>query len=114
MSNMFKDCISLVSLDLSSFSTENVMYFDLAFNNCTSLTYLNVSSFKTTNANKLNQMFYMCTSLTSLYLPYFSTNQIEASGLASLFDGCRNLTLSLDKEKCENLKIPDYVNVIDI
>ena len=116
MSNLFKDCSSLKSLDLSSFNTSNTKYMDLAFYNCTSLTSLEISTFSTTRANSISQMFYLCTSLTSLYLPLFDTREIADYGIDSVFYGCTNLTLTIHKNNCSNLlaKTPDYVNVIDI
>ena len=116
MSNLFSDCISLKSLDLSSFNTTNVIYFESAFSNCTSLTSLDISSFSTQRANSISKMFYLCSSLTSLYLPNFDTSEIEDYGLDSVFNGSTHLTLSINREKCSNLikKIPDYVTIKDI
>ena len=50
MDNMFADCTSLQSLDLSNFKTDNVRYFERMFWDCNSLIYLNIKQFNFTSA----------------------------------------------------------------
>jgi len=60
---MFSNCENLVSLDLSSFNTNNVTNMRDMFNGCSSLNDLNLSSFKITSikkANDMENMFYNC------------------------------------------------------
>ena len=61
-------------------------------------------------------MFYSCSSLTSLYLPNFDTRNINDYGITKAFDGCNNLKLSLNWEKCANLilTLPTYVELLNI
>ena len=62
---MFRDCSSLISIDLSSFNTTNVNNMSSMFDGCSSLTSIDLSSFNTTNVNVNNManMFYECSSL---------------------------------------------------
>jgi surface protein len=85
MGRMFQNCSSLVSLNLSSFSTENVTDFDYMFAYNENLLSLDMSSFNTLNSNKFKD----------------------------LFEGCYNLTVTLVEEKCHNIisSIPDYVKI---
>ncbi|HBE54675.1 MAG TPA: BspA family leucine-rich repeat surface protein, partial [Prevotellaceae bacterium] len=46
MSQMFSDCQSLASLDLSGFNTEKVKYMSSMFYDCYSLKMLDLSNFK--------------------------------------------------------------------
>jgi len=55
MYNMFNDCSSLTSLDLSSFDTSNVTKMGRMFCSCRSLTSLDLSSF---NTSKVTDMYY--------------------------------------------------------
>ena len=64
MMNMFANCSSLTSLDLSLFNTENVMYMTSMFHGCSSLNTIYVSDkFSTGNVSGDFYMFYDCTQL---------------------------------------------------
>ena len=77
---MFKSCKSLVSLDLSSFNTENVKSMTYMFDECYSLTSLNFANFKVPNLKYMNYMFCRCFSLISLDLFMFDIKNIDKSG----------------------------------
>ena len=66
MSQMFKYCGALTSLDLSSFNTANVTDMSDMFENCKALTSLDLSKFNTANVTDMSQMFRDCKALTSL------------------------------------------------
>ena len=55
------------------------------FSNCSSLTSLNLSNFNTNNVNDMNSMFSFCSSLTSLNLSNFNTNNVN--DMNSIFKG---------------------------
>ena len=93
MSTMFRNCISLTSLDLSSFDTSNVTSMHHMFSSCSSLTDLNLSNFKTNNVTDMNYMFDNCSSLTNLDVSKFNTSNV--ANMYSMFGGCSSLT-SLD------------------
>lgn len=68
MKNMFRDCYSLASLDLSHFDTHNVTNFGDMFHNCRAITSLDLSTFvRSSNANMSN-MFDNCLYLSTLSL----------------------------------------------
>ncbi len=47
MWDMFKDCKSLTTLDISKFDTANVIDMESMFEGCASLVSLNLNNFKT-------------------------------------------------------------------
>lgn len=55
---MFKECSSLISLDLSNWDTNGLQDIHEMFYNCTSLQYLNLSTWNTSNVNNIERMFY--------------------------------------------------------
>ena len=109
MQNMFNNCGSLTSLDVSNFNTQNVTNMQYMFNNCGSLTSLDVSNFNTQNVTNMQYMFNNCNSLTSINLG----NEFDASkvsSVTSMFGGCtllktitgsiKNLSISLSLSDC--------------
>ena len=119
MNDMFYDCSSLTSLDVTGFKTDNVTNMFGMFYNCSGLSSLDLRSFKTDNVTEMTYMFAYCSGLKSLDVTGFKTDKVtrmagmfyDCSGLKSLdvtgfktdnvwdmavmFDGCRSLT-SLD------------------
>ena len=93
MANMFKNCQSLTSLDLSNFITSNVNSMTYMFYNCKSLTSVKLSTFNTAKVRNMAFMFYNCHSLTSLEIANFNTAKIIK--IESMFYNCTSLT-SLD------------------
>lgn len=57
MSNMFRDCKSLTSLDLSMFNTKNVDDMELAFCGCENLEFLDLSNFDTRKVISMRSIF---------------------------------------------------------
>ena len=94
MNMMFYNCSSLTSLDLSSFNTSNVTNMDSMFCNCSSLTSLDLSSFNTSNVTNMRNMFYNCSSLTNLDLSNFNTSNVTDMG--SMFNNCKKLTTQIN------------------
>lgn len=104
MSGMFIYCISLKSLDCSTFDTSKVQYMTKMFYECFSVESINVSSFDTSNVKGMATMFAYCKySLKELDLSSFSTESIESihvenaryekgNGLQRMFEGCSELT----------------------
>ena len=93
MSGMFWGCRGLTSLDLSDFKTDNVWDMGSMFIYCSGLTSLDVTGFKTDNVGNMNGMFFGCSSLTSLDVTGFKTDNVW--GMGSMFRDCSSLT-SLD------------------
>ena len=90
MSNMFRDCKALTSLDLSGFDTSSVTSMASMFESCEALTSLDVSGFDTSSVTNMNCMFYWCTALTSLDLSGFDTSNVTS--MSSMFYYCIALT----------------------
>ena len=90
MAGMLSCCISLVSLDLSGFDTTNVTAMNSMFNHCESLTELNISYFNTCNVNDMSFMFRACKSLTALDLSNFDTHNVI--NMRYMFESCSDLT----------------------
>ena len=66
MRNMFYDCGSLTSLNLSGFDTSKVTNMRSMFSSCSSLSKLDLSGFDSSNVRDMENMFYGCDSLKSL------------------------------------------------
>ena len=117
---MFKDCISLKSVDLSLFDTEYVYDMDSMFLNCTSLTSVNLSNFNTINVNLMNSMFRDCISLKSIDLSSFNTENVFY--MTSMFYNCKSLTSinlsNFNTRNVENMSLMFYncseIRFIDI
>ena len=89
MNNMFSNCSSITSLDLSNFDTSNVTNMSAMFNECTNLTSIDLSSFDTSSATSTGYMFCGCSSLTSLDLSSFDTSNV--TDMNRTFAGCSSL-----------------------
>ena len=57
---MFYNCSSLTSLNLSNFSTNNVINMIRMFCDCSSLNSLILSNFNTNNVKDMSSMFFKC------------------------------------------------------
>ena len=94
MYNMFSNCNSLITLDLSKFDTHQVTQMQSLFSNCFSLVSLDLSTFNTIVVNSMALMFYNCYSLVSLILSEnFKTEQVTS--MKQMFTKCSSLK-SLD------------------
>ena len=122
MSDMFRYCSGLTSLDLSGFKTDNVENMSGMFAGCESLTSLGLSSFDTANVTDMNFMFQGCWGLKSLGLSSFDTAKVmymdymfyECSGLTSLdlsnFDTANVTYMGYMFEQCNKLNTVTFPN----
>ena len=76
MYQMFYNCQSLTTLNLSNFNTEKVVAMNDMFYNCRSLTKLDLSNFNTEKVTNMAGMFYNCYALTSLDIRNFYINNV--------------------------------------
>ena len=90
MAQMFYNCRSLTTLDVSNFDTSNVTDMWNMFFYCESLTTLDVSYFDTSKVTKMSGMFYNCSKLTNLDVSNFDTSRV--TNMAGMFSNCRSLT----------------------
>ena len=102
MQQMFRECLALTSLNLSTFDTQKVTTTRCMFYGCTGLTSLNLSSFNTTATTNMGYMFCNCSKLTSIDVSKFNTANVTA--MEGLFYGCAGVT-SLDLTKFHTTKV---------
>lgn len=93
MNSMFKNCSSLIYLDVSGWDTSKVTDMSDIFYNCSGLTSLDLSGWDTSLITNMSNMFAGCSSLSSLDISGWSTSRVTA--MNDMFDGCSLLT-SLD------------------
>jgi surface protein len=90
---MFRSCINLKNLDLTSFDVRNSGSFEYMFEHCSELTNIDLSSFKFANrALNFTSMFANCAKLATLDLSAFNVKNTNANVLVSMFENCTNLT----------------------
>ena len=104
MGAMFYNCFGLTSLDLSNFKTDNVTDMSMMFAECYDLTSLDLSNFKTDNVTNMKSMFFYCSSLTNLDLSGFNTANV--TDMSSMFVNCSALT-SLDLSSFNTSNVTD-------
>ena len=94
MANMFWQCELLTTLDVSGFVTDNVTSMKNMFIYCKNLKNLDVSGFNTANVTSMADMFHDCYRLTSIDLSNFNTGNV--TNMAAMFRSCgvRSLNLS--------------------
>ena len=102
MRQMFYECGSLTSLDLSNFDTSKITSMSNMFSNCNKLTILDVSNFDTSKVTDMESMFSNCSKLTSLDLSNFDTSNVANMGY--MFSNCSSLT-SLDLSNFDTSKV---------
>ena len=90
MESMFQDCSSLTTLDVSKWDTSNVTDMSFMFYDCSSLTTLDVSNWDTSNVTNIYYMFYNCSSLTTLDLSNWDTGNVIR--MDYMFYNCSKLT----------------------
>lgn len=89
MKDLFKNCSSLINVDLTGFNTSKVTTMETMFYGCTNLKSLDLSSFNSPKLTSMKQMFNNCTNLETLNLTGFSTP--NAVNTSETFYACRSL-----------------------
>lgn len=89
MSEMFADCKSLRTLDVSHFDTRQVRNMSRMFYWCESLEKLDLSHFDTSRVEDMSWMFSQCESLEKLDVSHFDTSRVET--MISMFNDCEEL-----------------------
>ena len=110
MGSMFIGCSSLTSLDLSSFNTSKVTNMKWMFQNCDSLTTLDLSNFNTSKVINMSSIFEYCTSLTSLDLSSFDTSKV--TNMSYMFQHCNSLT-TLDLSSFDTSNVTSMGHMFD-
>ena len=104
MSDMFCDCRSLKTLNVSNFDTQNVTDMSYMFVRCYALTTLNVSNFDTKNVTDMSSMFCDCFALTTLDVSKFDTKNVTS--MYAMFKDCLAL-ITLDVSKFDTKNVTD-------
>jgi surface protein len=78
MTEMFYDCSSLTSLDVSSFDTSKCTRMNNMFGYCKYLEELDLSNFNTSKVTLMTGMFEMCQRLTLLDLSNFNMKKVSS------------------------------------
>ena len=104
MNNMFYICENLTSLDVSGWNTSNVTDMNYMFYECENLKTLDVSGWDVSNVTNMNSMLAGCSKLTTLNLSGWNTSSV--TNMYQLFSGCSSLS-SLDLSGWNTSKITD-------
>ena len=104
MEFLFRDCPSLVSLDLSGWNTAKVKILYGTFYNCVGLTSLDVSSWDTGKVSNMRNLFRDCNKLTAIDVSSWSTE--SATDMFCMFYGCGNIA-SLDLSGWNTASVTD-------
>ena len=91
MSNMFRYCEALTSLDVSRFNTEKVINMDGMFSHCKALASLDVDNFNTGNVTNMSYLFTGCYELK--YLDVSKFNTVNVTDMSAMFTDCYNLLI---------------------
>ena len=110
MSDMFKDCEKLTTLDVSKFDTKNVTDMSYMFEWCCKLTTLDVSNFDTKNVTDMKYMFRVCEKLTTLDVSNFDTKNV--TDMKDMFGSCDKLT-TLDLSNFDTKNVTDMSAMFD-
>ena len=93
MYDMFANCSSLTSIDLSGFRTAEVTTMEGMFYSCDGLTTLDLSTFRTDKVKNMVEMFKDCTSLATIYVNSgWTTDNVTSS--SDMFTNCKTSTLT--------------------
>lgn len=105
---MFGGCYKLENTDFS-FATGNVSDMSEMFMNCKSIKTLDLSSFETACVTDMTEMFKGCESLEKIYVgSAFNTSNVDSADDAFL--GCKVLIDSNDNVEYDNDRCIDYIH----
>ena len=103
MENMFGECINLTNINLSLIDARNVVKMDRMFYNCNKLIKINLLSFETENVINTKEMFYKCKNLRKIDLSNFNTTKV--TNMSKMFYKCNSLTeINLSKFNTINVE----------
>ena len=96
MHYMFTNCSAITSLDLSGFNTSNVTNMMVMFHNCNALTSLDVSGWNTSNVNNMRNMFHYCNDLKTIRMAGCSQDTIDKIKAQLATDGITDCTIVME------------------
>ena len=91
MKGMFKKCHNLKNINLTNFTSENLVDMGYMFDLCTSMEKILFTNkeFKTNKVTNMIYMFHKCYNLNEIYLSNFNTENVEF--LNFMFKECKKL-----------------------
>ena len=90
MEQMFLNCETMETVDLSSFNTSHVTSFNRMFTSCLKLKSLDLNNFNTSEVKGMVSMFSDCSDLSAIYVGNnWDASKVEDS--SDMFVGCTNL-----------------------
>ena len=90
MAQMFNNCKSLTSLDVSNWDVSNVVSMANMFRLCANLTTLNVSNWNVSNVTNMHHIFHYCEKLTELDVSKWDISNVTDRD--NMFQACKSLT----------------------
>ena len=90
MSGMFYMCGALTTIDIGSINTSNVTNMSNMFDHCESLTLIDIRSFDTSKVSDMSAMFSECKKVTNINLGNFDTSKVR--NMTFMFNNCNELT----------------------
>ena len=111
LEGMFSGNSSITTIDVSSFDTSGVQYFNSMFELCSRVEVIDVSGFDTRNALNMYGMFYGCSEIKNLDLSHFDTSHV--TNMAQMFNSCRKLT-SLDLSSFNTSCVTDMNSMFSV
>ena len=90
---MFFGDSKLLSIDLSSFDSSNVLSMFIMFQGCSSLNVLDLSNFDTSHVTYMDGIFAKCSNLTYLDISGFSNQSIKDEINYIFSEGTQNGTI---------------------
>ncbi len=100
----FRDCQSLISLDVSDWDTSNFNNISEMFNGCNKLEYLEVTRWNTSNIEYMNRTFCSCKAITYLNVSLWDTSKVKE--MIGLFQNDIKLT-DLDVSNFDTSNVTD-------
>ena len=88
LSELFYDCESIRTLDLSGWKTSNIKNMNHMFCGCFKLESLDVSGWDTSNVKDMSMMFMRCSGLKSLDLSGWNTSHVMNMDMSGMFSDC--------------------------
>lgn len=89
MKNMFADCPSLTTINMTSLDTSNVLSMSGMFKNLTGVDELELSNFDTSNVQDMSFMFYGANDINQLNVDQFNTSSVTK--MNSMFENMTRL-----------------------
>ena len=111
LSYSFYNCVSLTSIELNYFKTDQVKEISYMMYNCKKLTeFSHYSNFSNSLITSMKGLFQNCESLITLDLSRFYTSNVEI--MWGMFKGCKSLTY-LNLQKFRTSKVIDMESMFE-